>query len=174
MTSASVLRRHSQISELLRDGVKTGLAGGLAEVLVVALYSAASNTSLARVGGQIAAAVHLDGNSALTGLWVHLALSAGLGIVLMFAWNLLRAISSRPATLYLAASLTLAAIWAINFFVVLPLLSPAFVTLLPYAVTLLSKLMFGLTAAWTMQCISTAATSSAPPSPALRGVGQPA
>jgi hypothetical protein len=157
MSSASLLKHRPQWSKLLRDGTKIGLAGGLAEVFVVALYSAITGADFANVGRQIAAAVRLDSNSALTGLWVHLALSAGLGIALMFAWSLLRTASARPANLYLPASLTLAAIWAINFFAVLPTLSPAFVTLLPLAVTLASKLMFGLTAAWAMQRMPTEA-----------------
>jgi hypothetical protein len=41
----------------------------------------------------------------------------------------------------------LACVWAINFFVVLPLISPAFVTLVPYPVSLVSKLLFGVAAA---------------------------
>lgn len=50
--------------------------------------------------------------------------------------------------------LALTIVWGINFFVVLPLLSPyfvdlnrSFVELIPYPASLTSKLMFGLTAA---------------------------
>jgi hypothetical protein len=160
MSSTILSRRHLPLFGLLRDGATAGIAGGLAEVLVIALYSATSDTSLATVGRQIAAAVGLDSNSALTGLWVHLALSAALGIALMFAWNRLATISTGPAALYLFASVTLAAIWAINFFIVLPVLSPAFVTLLPYTVTLVSKLMFGGAAARTAQRMIAARASA--------------
>jgi hypothetical protein len=38
-------------------------------------------------------------------------------------------------------------VWAVNFFVVLPQVNPAFVHLPPYGVTLISKLLFGLAAA---------------------------
>jgi hypothetical protein len=41
----------------------------------------------------------------------------------------------------------LAGVWAVNFFVVLPLVSPAFVHIVPYAVSLTSKLLFGVAAA---------------------------
>jgi hypothetical protein len=43
--------------------------------------------------------------------------------------------------------LALAAVWAVNFLIVLPYINPEFVRLLPYSVTLLSKLLFGLSAA---------------------------
>jgi hypothetical protein len=46
---------------------------------------------------------------------------------------------------------SLAAVWAINYFVVLPVLSPGFVHLLPYAITLASKLAFGVAAAAALQ-----------------------
>jgi len=41
-----------------------------------------------------------------------------------------------------AVSLTL--VWAINFFVVLPVLNPAFITLMPFGITLASKVLFGI------------------------------
>ena len=160
MSSNLLSEHHRQSIELLRDGIKVGVAGGLAEVAVVGLYSAISDANIATVGRQIAATVRLDSNSALTGLWVHLALSAALGIVLMFAWNMLRSISSQAITLYLSASIALTAIWAMNFGFVLPVLNPDFVTQLPYAITFLSKLMFGLTAARVAQFILATRTNS--------------
>ena len=39
----------------------------------------------------------------------------------------------------------LALVWAVNFFIILPWLNPAFVTLMPYSVSLASKLLFGVT-----------------------------
>jgi len=38
-------------------------------------------------------------------------------------------------------------VWAINFFVVLPFVSPAFTSIVPYAVSLASKLLFAVAAA---------------------------
>jgi len=47
--------------------------------------------------------------------------------------------------------LVLAAVWAINFLVILPQLNPAFPDLLPSAVTFLSKILFGVAAAAVLQ-----------------------
>jgi len=41
----------------------------------------------------------------------------------------------------------LAGVWALNFLVVLPIVSPAFIHLMPYSVSLISKMAFGLAAA---------------------------
>jgi hypothetical protein len=41
----------------------------------------------------------------------------------------------------------LTCVWAINFFVVLPVIDPAFILLVSYPVSLISKLLFGLAAA---------------------------
>jgi hypothetical protein len=41
----------------------------------------------------------------------------------------------------------LSAIWAANFFLLLPAFNPAFVTIVPLEVSLVSKLLFGLAAA---------------------------
>ena len=48
---------------------------------------------------------------------------------------------------FTVATVVLLAVWSANFLVVLPYLNPGFVQLLPYGVTLLSKLLFGLSAA---------------------------
>lgn len=50
----------------------------------------------------------------------------------------------RGARLLFAAMAALAAVWVFNFFVLLPSVNPAFTALLPYPVTLVSKLLFGL------------------------------
>ena len=45
----------------------------------------------------------------------------------------------------------LIAVWAVNFLVVLPHINPEFVHLLPYSVTLLSKLLFAVAATTVLQ-----------------------
>ncbi len=70
-----------------------------------------------------------------------------LGVALVCAWRALiahRPGLTNPYPFMLAA---LAGVWAINFFVVLPIVSPAFTHLVPYAVSLASKLLFGVAAA---------------------------
>jgi hypothetical protein len=80
--------------------------------------------------------------------------AVALGIVLAFA---LRALSLRNLVRgqeyrFLPAALSI--IWIFNFFVLLPLISPyfadlhrSFTEIVPYPVSLLSKLLFGLAAA---------------------------
>jgi hypothetical protein len=60
-------------------------------------------------------------------------------------------VAARRATagrVFFVMPLSLGVVWAINFFVVLPVISPGFVHLLPLAVSLASKLAFGLAAAF--------------------------
>ncbi len=133
------------------SGIVAGVAGGLAEVAWVTLYAGISGGDpavLAR-GVTTAAGVSalLPGSSAALGVAMHMMLAVMLGVALSCAWSALR--KSRPGLnnpypLMLAA---LAGVWAVNFFVVLPIVSPAFVHMVPYAVSLTSKLLFGLAAA---------------------------
>jgi len=135
----------------IAQGAAIGLAGGLAEVLVVGAYAHLADVDAATVAGAIATAVHVDPGSAAIGVAVHMTLSALLGIALLGAARASRTLREGSASTAGAAALVaLAAIWAVNFLGVLPWLSPGFVHLLPYRVTLASKLMFAVaaTAAW--------------------------
>ncbi len=137
-------------------GVAIGLAGGLAEVLVVGAYASVAGVDAAHVAGAVATAVRVDPGSAIVGLAVHMAMAAGLGLALLAgatASGLLRDRCALPT--YALALLALGAIWGLNFFVVLPLVSPGFVQLLPYPVTLASKLMFAVAAAATLRSMPT-------------------
>jgi len=80
------------------------------------------------------------------GLLIHLALAVALGTALALAIRLLWR-RARTALEVLWVTGALVAVWAINFFVVLPQLSPGFVSLLPYGITLVSKMLFGAAAA---------------------------
>jgi len=137
---------NAPLSNIVVKGLAIGIVGGFAEVAVVASYGLGSNVSVTNVGRQIASAVGLDIGGAWTGLAVHMALAAALGIALMASWSVTQRNMTDATSLYLFATGTLAAIWGINFFIVLPVLSPGFVTVLPYSVTLFSKLMFGVSA----------------------------
>ena len=57
---------------------------------------------------------------------------------------------------------SLATVWAINFFIVLPVISAPFVHLVPYSVSLMSKLLFGIAAAETLRRCAVAQRASAP------------
>lgn len=63
------------------------------------------------------------------------------------SWRALSARHGRFASPLPFALAALSVVWAINFLVVLPIVSPAFAHLVPYAVSLASKLCFGLAAA---------------------------
>lgn len=54
----------------------------------------------------------------------------------------------RLAPALLVAVAALSGVWGINFFVVLPTLNPVFITLMPYGITLISKMLFGIAMAW--------------------------
>lgn len=141
-------------------GAAIGVAGGLAEVLVVGVYSSFAGIDAAGVAGAIATAVRVDPGSAASGLAIHMSLSAALGIALLAsakACGLLRDGSASLA--YSMGLLALGAIWSLNFFIVLPIVSPGFVHLLPYAVTLASKLMFAVAAVATLRSMSVGAAS---------------
>jgi hypothetical protein len=87
----------------------------------------------------------------ILGIGVHMTLAMMLGMILALAWQTLsvRRGLTNPYPFMLAA---LAAVWVINFFVVLPVVSPAFIYAAPLAVSLISKLLFGAAAAEVIRC----------------------
>ena len=135
----------------IRRGVVAGIAGGFAEIAWVTLYAGATGGDPATLARAVTTAA---GVSALfpaapvaMGVTVHMSLAVTLGIALSFCW---RALSSRRSEIASPFPFMLAAlvgVWAINFFVVLPIISPAFIYLAPYPVSLMSKVLFGLAAA---------------------------
>jgi hypothetical protein len=139
------------VLETTRHGVVAGVAGGLAEIAWVTLYAGATSADPATVASGVTTAAGLSAlfpaAPVAVGVTVHMALAVTLGIALSFGW---RALSSHrldavgPFPFMLAA---LVGIWAVNFFAVLPIISPAFIHLTPYPVSLMSKVLFGLAAA---------------------------
>jgi hypothetical protein len=132
---------------VLRTGLFIGLAGGLAEIVAVWLYSAITGGDAANIARHVASTVGLDGASAASGLVVHMGLAVALGIALSAVVQAMVGSLTRDGAIFSFMIGSLAAVWAINYFVVLPIISPSFVHLLPYAVTLASKLAFGFASA---------------------------
>lgn len=131
--------------------VVAGVAGGMAEVLWIAAATAALGVdgwAVARaVGATVIPAMANSGLAAGIGLVIHFLLSIALAAVFMHALG-----RSRSTTARVLVSLgALAAVWAFNFFLLLPLINPAFVFLLPLSVTLVSKLLFGLAMATVLE-----------------------
>lgn len=140
---------------VLRVGVLAGLAGGAAEVAWVMGYSALTGASGMAVARGVTTALlpGLSGSPFAAGLGValHMLLALGLGVAVAAAFSapLLSRIGDWSRSTLVV--ITLGVVWAFNFLVVLPLLEPNFLTLLPVAVTLASKLLFGVAAAATMR-----------------------
>jgi hypothetical protein len=135
----------------IRQGIIAGVAGGVAEIAWVILYAGATGTNPATLARGVTTAAGMSAFVSAApvalGVTVHMTLAVALGIALSFGW---RALSTRrlempsPFPFMLAA---LVSVWAVNFFVVLPIISPAFIHLAPYPVSLMSKVLFGLAAA---------------------------
>ena len=138
-----------------------GVAGGTVEVVWVALFCLMSPLQSSLVAEEIAQSLlpQIAGYSAVVaGLLIHYVLA--VLVAGMVAMKLLRLLGDRvEMRSVLAVSATaLAAVWAINFFVILPVVNADFVTLMPYAVTLASKLGFGIAMGWVFGVRATAST----------------
>jgi hypothetical protein len=125
-----------------------GLAGGIAEIVWVGLVGTQASGGAVEVARQVTATVLPSAGTLaiapFAGVVIHLLLSVLLAFVFWrLVWRPFAAQLTRvEAAIYGMGSL--AAVWLVNFTVVLPALNPAFVTLLPLWATLISKLLFGV------------------------------
>jgi hypothetical protein len=138
--------------ETFRVGIIAGAAGGLAEIAWVLLYAAATGGDPAVLARGITAAAGAGvllpaASPVMLGIGVHMTLALMLGIILTFIWRALPAKRADWTNAYPFMLAALVGVWATNFFVVLPIVSPAFVHMVPYAISLISKLLFGVAAA---------------------------
>ena len=128
-----------------------GIAGGTVEVVWVMLFCLVMPLQSSVVAEGIAQSFlpQITGLSALTaGLIIHFVLAVLVaGMVVMGPLRLLgEGMNTRSAIV--VSTISLAAIWTVNFFVILPLVNADFVALMPYTVTLVSKLGFGVAMGW--------------------------
>jgi hypothetical protein len=141
----------SALIAVIRRGIAAGAAGGMAEIVWISTYTAATGASAATLARGVTSATGMDTQLAAapvaSGIFIHMMLAAALGVALACAWRVLSTRWSGRAGPFALMLPILACVWAINFFLVLPLISPAFVSLVPYPVSLVSKLLFGLAAA---------------------------
>lgn len=124
-----------------------GLAGGTAEVLWVILYSSVSGVSAGLVARQVTASLWPAAAewavAPVLGVAIHMALAVALAALCApLLLSLFK--NAAPVAVTLAAVIALSVVWAVNFFIVLPVLNPAFIELMPYGATLASKILFGL------------------------------
>lgn len=142
-STAMALDRRRDVMQL---GLMAGLAGGLAEILWISGYSAGSGVSAAKVARGVAEAVGLGAtaNPVMLGVAIHLALAAALGVVVVAAMRVLPIPRRGWRTDLALALIALSAVWAFNFLLLLPAISPEFVKIVPMPVSFASKLLFGL------------------------------
>jgi hypothetical protein len=137
--------------EVVYVGIIAGLAGGLAEVAWISVYGAISGVSIDLVATEVTRSIlpsfGASSSSAWVGVLIHFILAIGLGMGVAFAIRLLLRQYNLAYAEHSLVVLALATVWAVNFLVALPYLNPGFVNLLPYSVTLVSKLLFGVSAA---------------------------
>ena len=120
--------------------ILAGLAGGLAEIFWIVMYSAVTHTGGIEVSRQITTAV--------IPAWAEISIAPMLGVVIHLALSIVLAffccqIFIEPLTrrfglavIMPGSMVVLAGVWLINFHVLLPVISPVFITLLPFLVTL--------------------------------------
>ena len=139
------------VYRIAATGLAAGLAGGLAEIGWIGLYDLAGGVSSRAVAGEIARTLGLGGSTwmpaAATGVLIHMLAAVVLGIVLAAALHLPRTRIAIPAVEVMVVVSFLALIWGFNFHLLGPDVAPGFVALLPDSVSLVSKLLFGLSAA---------------------------
>jgi hypothetical protein len=132
-------------------GIVAGAAGGLAEMAWVTLCAGITGDDPAALAQGVTTAAGLSAflphHAVAIGIGVHMLLALALGVALAAIWNPLGGNHSGPDNPYPSVLAALLGIWAINFLVVLPIVSPEFVHLAPYPESLASKLLFGAAAA---------------------------
>jgi hypothetical protein len=125
-----------------------GLAGGMAEVLGVLAYSAVTPLSAVEVARQVTTSVVPQAATSAAAPALGLAIHFGLSLLLAYGFVATLAYAggagaSSRSQLVTTAVLALMGVWALNFLVLLPLVNLHFTTLMPFSVTLLSKVFFG-------------------------------
>jgi hypothetical protein len=134
--------------------VLAGLAGAMAEVIWIALYSAISPLSGGEVLRQITASIFPAMAESILAPALGVLLHVVLGVAVAYAFGVLiwQTYTRRmgAGTTLATALVALAAIWTFNFFVLLPVINAEFIGLMPYAVTFISKALFALAMAATL------------------------
>jgi hypothetical protein len=136
--------------KLIKAAVLAGAAGGAAEIAWVGAYSSVSSTSGLEVARAVTSTIMPAAGALAIAPWLGIAIHMGLSLALglLLAKLLLGFVRGAIMTGALAA---LACVWALNFLLVLPVVNPALVALMPLAVTLASKLLFGAALGWTLK-----------------------
>lgn len=124
-----------------------GLFGGAAEVVVVTLAAVFAGIGGWAVATGVSDAVYpaaFQGSEAIwAGMTIHFVLSFLIAACFVpFAARIHQRFGA--SAVVAASAAALCGVWAMNFFVILPRVAPEFVTLVPYEISFLSKLSFGV------------------------------
>lgn len=139
----------------VRLGLTAGVSGGLIEILWISFYSRLTGGDATVVARGITEAIAAKSmqiiDPVMLGITIHMVLSAALGILLVILTRRLFWRFANPIAETFSLVVMLGVVWGANFFVFLPAISPGFVEIVPYPVSLSSKLLFGLAAAFACQ-----------------------
>ena len=132
-------------------GAVAGLAGGAAEIAWILFYSGlgtVDGNGLARgVTATFSNSVAVSSAGVTVGVLIHMMIAILLGIAIaLVSGKILPQV--RSALLEPCFVVTgLVGVWAVNFYLILPVINPDFVHLLPLEASLASKVFFGISAA---------------------------
>lgn len=137
---------------ILSLGVLAGLAGGAAEIAWIGAFAPISGGDAGAVARGVTESLlpwlAASSLAAPLGVAIHMGLAILVGIAVAGALRSLWPRRLRGSSLEFAAIVAaLAGVWAMNFFILLPVINPDFVTLVPYWASLVSKVLFGAAAA---------------------------
>jgi hypothetical protein len=157
----SSIRARSSASVGIGDacivGGIAGLTGGVAEIGWITLYQHLVGHDAVTVALGVTKTVMpglASGPAGLTmGLTIHIVLSIALGVAVGTAIPRLLPSVAGTALEPVVVIAALVGAWAMNFLVVLPVINPEFVALVPYGVSLGSKVLFGFAAAFVFWCV---------------------
>jgi hypothetical protein len=135
-------------------GAVAGAAGGIAELIWILVCASATGTDTATLARGVTTATGVNlllrGSPAAFGIAIHMILAVTLGISLSFLWTSISQRWPKQVNPNAVMPIALAGVWAINFLIILPLIDPGFVQIVPYPVSLVSKLLFGVAVAATL------------------------
>jgi len=137
---------------LFTVGIVAGLGGGVVEAAWIALYQHLTGHEAAAVARGVTQSL-LPGLASAPagvplGLAIHMGLAVALGILIAVAMPRIAPRLAGTPLEPVAVVAALIGVWAVNFFIVLPIINPAFVTLVPLGASLASKTLFGFAAAF--------------------------
>ena len=135
----------------LKIGAAAGLAGGAAEIAWILLYSGLGtidgNGVAQGVTATFSSSVAVSSMGVTLGVLIHMVIAILLGIAIALVSGQIlpevRSVLLEPCFVVIG----LAGVWAVNFYLFLPVINPDFVHLLPLEASLASKVFFGIAAA---------------------------